>query len=284
MTTIPKKIHMMWLGEGMNRDATPPARYMTAEYMLSWQSVMPTYALQCWSARDIDELIEQNQEKLGRWKHLYYHVLKYHIERCDVARLFVILIHGGWYFDLKNRCLKNLDGLAAGRTFVCVRDVGYLIDRCPLSPWRNDPKVSNSFFAATPDHHLTRQLLDYIMYNYKGNGTVFEDTGPVTWGKFMALTGNLEQNSLTKRWSATRNSEAVVNNAYLFPEPGDDPNLAYISTNWDSKFASQWQLKQLAKATPWLIQRYHLHLLALLILLLIVSYIGFAVCCTRRKS
>ncbi len=262
--SISKIIHSVWIHD---HDTEIPAKYQS--YMEAWKTTNPDFKHMLWFQKDVDVFIENNPI-LHRWKDFYYN-LRFQIEKCDVFRIFIVLVHSGFYFDLKCMPQKSLNPLIANRTFVGCSDFhefGYYT--------KDRPQMSNTFFAATKNHPFLISVLDYIMYSYVPDGLVYERTGPVALGIVASKLGYMKRvPSSHKGWEITPKGyqEIFVNDCFLLSDSfmhdcshckNIEPYVIPHFTN-----GSGWQQNHLHFYALEIVKNHHLEIIIVLILFML---------------
>jgi Glycosyltransferase sugar-binding region containing DXD motif len=100
-----KVIHHMWLDKTVSDNLGPPERFV--KFQKSWKKYNSDWDVMFWNRERIDQLIESTPS-LQKYSHFYHNELKEHIEKCDVARIIVMMVYGGFYIDLDYECKKAL--------------------------------------------------------------------------------------------------------------------------------------------------------------------------------
>jgi mannosyltransferase OCH1-like enzyme len=130
---IPRIFHHIWLG----RDPLPDEHKPWIE---SWKRLHPKWEHRLWTEDNLP-LNPLRREVLER--------LRAPVERADILRLEILYTHGGVYLDTDLECLRSLDDVLEGQTFVGVcHKVG---------------RITNTAIAAVPGH----PLLDRAMHEIK---------------------------------------------------------------------------------------------------------------------
>jgi mannosyltransferase OCH1-like enzyme len=129
---IPRTIHQIWLGP----DPVPEEH---GPWIESWKRHHPLWEHRMWTEDNLpDDPIRR--EVLDR--------LRIPVERADILRLEVLYRYGGVYVDTDLECLRPLDGVLAGESFVGVQ----------LKPQR----VTNTFIAASAGHVVLERALQQL--------------------------------------------------------------------------------------------------------------------------
>lgn len=266
---IPKRIHQMWLDKQKD-DGPVPDKYMKNEkFCESFKKLNPDYEYKVWNMAQVKYLFETHPS-LSQWRDFFLNGIKFHIEKCDFARMAVVYIYGGVYADLDFSCHKSLDKLIEGRSFLWTHDI---LNHTTFSKTvksalfsENKTSVFNGFFAASPYHHVLFEWMNYIRDNYPNKDNyktlnVTLTTGPGALGLFAQKNG----------YTHAERPELYVDNRYILPYSSIGRRRAsdiepYVSTIWSE--GTSWGGDRQPPPTP---------LYIALIILLIVLVLGFAV-------
>jgi glycosyltransferase involved in cell wall biosynthesis len=162
---IPRLIHQTW----KTRDVPPEFRALQR----SWIDRNPGFEYRFWTDEDIGRFIAEEHPALLPVFHGYADP----IARIDLARYLILRRFGGVYADLDFECLRPIDGLLEGRSFV----VG-------LEPEEHDGLAKAverglsrilcpSFLASVPGHPFWDHLLDRLV-EARTFADVLDATGP----------------------------------------------------------------------------------------------------------
>ena len=157
MAAIPKKLHMIWVGENQ------PPTYVEKNFN-SWKSLMPGWECKLWSNDDITsdvfpvELV--NSCTIGA-------------QKADIMRYFIIKKFGGVYVDSDVTPHRSLDTIFTDcRNIVACHDLqltwGY---------------IAIGFFAAVPNHHVMNEICELCYTVELNTKDVHMQTGPRLFGK-----------------------------------------------------------------------------------------------------
>jgi mannosyltransferase OCH1-like enzyme len=130
---IPRILHHIWLG----RDPLPDEH---RPFIESWKRHHPKWEYRLWTEENLP-LNPLRREVLER--------LRAPVERADILRLELLYTHGGVYLDTDLECLRPLDDVLEGHTFVGV---------C-----HKPGRITNTAIASVPEH----PLLDRAMHEIK---------------------------------------------------------------------------------------------------------------------
>lgn len=246
---IPKKIHQMWLDKRDDK-APAPDKYINNndnkgnKFCASFQQLNPTYEYKLWNMADVKELFA-SEPLLQPWKDFWTQTIRFHIEKCDFARMAVVYIHGGVYADLDFYCHKPLDELIANRSFLWTYDIfnhsgakQFLKSALLTKKYKNQTSIFNGFFAAAPKHPILAEWMNYMMQNYKydpdtNEVKVHQTTGPGALGKF----------AKKMEYTHKKRPELFVDNALILPynfrqKRRNAKVEPYVSTLWHE--GSDW--------------------------------------------
>jgi inositol phosphorylceramide mannosyltransferase catalytic subunit len=126
---IPRKIHHIWVGPDPLPKSLEP-------YVNSWKKQHPSWEHHFWTEDNLPE-DPVRPEVLNR--------LRSPVERSDILRLEILYRHGGAYVDTDLECLRPIDDLLAGSSFVgtCFKP----------------DRVTNTFMASEPNHPMLERAL-----------------------------------------------------------------------------------------------------------------------------
>jgi len=130
---IPRILHHIWLGPNPLPEEHEP-------WVESWKRHHPKWEHRLWTEDNLP-LNPLRPEVLER--------LRAPVERADILRLEILYAHGGVYLDTDLECLRPLDDVVEGRTFVGVS--------------HKHGRITNTAIAAIPGH----PLLDRAMHEIK---------------------------------------------------------------------------------------------------------------------
>lgn len=129
--TIPHTIHFLWLG-----GAPLPVEY--AEFRDGWARNNPGWEVVTWTEATLPDL--QNQAAFDAATTL--------AGKADIARLEILLRHGGLYADCDFESLRPVEPLLDGVGFFAARDWG---------GW-----IANTLVGCAPGHPMMQALVDAI--------------------------------------------------------------------------------------------------------------------------
>ncbi len=162
---IPRLIHQTW----KTRDVPPEFQALQR----SWIERNPGFEYLFWTDEDIGRFIAEEHPALLPVFHGYADP----IARIDLARYLILRRFGGVYADLDFECLRPIDGLLEGRSFV----VGLEPEehgRLAKAVERGLPRIlCPSFLASVPGHPFWDHLLDRLV-EARSSADVLDATGP----------------------------------------------------------------------------------------------------------
>lgn len=162
---IPRLIHQTW----KTRDVPPEFQALQR----SWIERNPGFEYLFWTDEDIGRFIAEEHPALLPVFHGYADP----IARIDLARYLILRRFGGVYADLDFECLRPIDGLLEGRSFV----VGLEPEehgRLAKAVERGLPRIlCPSFLASAPGHPFWDHLLDRLV-EARSCTDVLDATGP----------------------------------------------------------------------------------------------------------
>ena len=162
---IPRLIHQTW--------KTPDIPPEFQALQRSWIERNPGFDYRFWTDEDIGRFIAEEHLALLPVFHGYADP----IARIDLARYLILRRFGGVYADLDFECLRPIDGLLEGRSFV----VGLEPEehgRLAKAVERGLPRIlCPSFLASVPGHPFWDHLLDRLV-EARSSADVLDATGP----------------------------------------------------------------------------------------------------------
>lgn len=162
---IPRLIHQTW----KTRDVPPEFQALQR----SWIDRNPGFEYRFWTDEDIGRFIAEEHPALLPVFHGYADP----IARIDLARYLILRRFGGVYADLDFECLRPIDGLLEGRSFV----VGLEPEehgRLAKAVERGLSRIlCPSFLASVPGHPFWDHLLDRLV-EARSCADVLDATGP----------------------------------------------------------------------------------------------------------
>ncbi len=162
---IPRLIHQTW----KSRDLPPEFQALQC----SWIDRNPGFEYRFWTDEDIGRFIAEEHPALLPVFHGYADP----IARIDLARYLILRRFGGVYADLDFECLRPIDGLLEGRSFVVglePEEHGGLAKAVE----RGLPRIlCPSFLASVPGHPFWDHLLDRLV-EARSCADVLDATGP----------------------------------------------------------------------------------------------------------
>lgn len=136
---IPKIFHRIWIGP----------RRMPIEferYGETWLKHHPGWEMRHWTEANLSTRYPDLVAECRRPSNA-----------TNIYRYEIMLEHGGVYIDTDFECLKNIEKLLQGRTFVACAQ----LDDVMLYA-----AIANGFFACVPGHPITRKLVSDIPHAF----------------------------------------------------------------------------------------------------------------------
>ena len=162
---IPRLIHQTW----KTRDVPPEFQALQR----SWIGRNPGFTYRFWTDADIERFVVEEHPALLPVFRGYAEP----IARIDLARYLILRRFGGVYADLDFECLRPIDGLLEGRSFV----VGLEPEehgRLAKAAERGLSRIlCPSFLASVPGHPFWDHLLDQLV-EARHSPDVLDATGP----------------------------------------------------------------------------------------------------------
>lgn len=237
MGPIPRLIHQT------GPTAQPPVHLLGLQE--SWQQHNPGIELRFWSDDDLDAFVAAEAPEFLE----IFRGYPSGIFRADLGRYLVLRHFGGIYADLDCQCLRPLQPLLAGRSFViaaepashsqlaCVQQRGLGRILCP------------SFLASTPGHPFWETVLEAIR-RHRDETDVLDATGP-----FLLTRAHADWQSRAtaapEASAAAAPEVSVVDSEWLYPFDKDDcsdgglfdlarweerTRQAYVAHYWESSW------------------------------------------------
>ena len=198
---IPKNIFQTW--ETSKKDISPELLY----YINSWEKYNKNYKINFYNKEERYKFIKDNFDNniLDAYNRLKPGALK-----CDLWRLCVLYVYGGFYIDIDTECLSSLDTLCdESIEFICAID---------LNPNKDcEYNLSNGFLGSIPKHPLLKKCINYIVYKINNTNPnkkilVTNICGPGCLGINMNKYLNLDS------YSSFISKEGIINDT--IPESG----------------------------------------------------------------
>lgn len=139
-----------------------------------------------WNTREIYDLFWTNPQ-LQKYQRFFFYRLSKIIHKCDFARLALLLIYGGVYYDLDFICYRSLNNLIANRSFFWSLDIGChdqgYIKQALSVVMDNRSSILTAAMGCTPGHWIIAELMDFFMQTYRSDFGAMQ-TGPAMAGRF----------------------------------------------------------------------------------------------------
>lgn len=185
ISPIPKKVHLIWIGE------RPPPDYFTKLFFKSFQKFMPDFEIILWSNEDLTpnnfpltwkyiqkakeihgiQLVNEDGNKMYDKDRNPLTHNKY-AQITDLMRLEIVFREGGFYFDTTFEILKPMYNLLnKNKKFIGCNEI---------PRFKNIPYLSNSFFGATKKNPILKRLLSkgYLDSIDLWSDQIANETGP----------------------------------------------------------------------------------------------------------
>ena len=143
---IPRVIHKIIIVDGFELPKILPFQQAIDTFKL------PGYELKLYSGNDCIEYIKKHYDQrildaFNKVKPFAY--------KSDFFRFLVLYQEGGWYSDMRQVCLENIESLnKTGHEFYCSAD-------CPP----NEKCMYNAFIGSIPKHPITKKTFELICWN-----------------------------------------------------------------------------------------------------------------------
>jgi inositol phosphorylceramide mannosyltransferase catalytic subunit len=148
-TVIPRIFHRIWFGGGAMPDEFE-------RYGRTWLDCNPGWEMVTWDESNLPTLRNQSA-----WEGALAMA-----QRASIARYEILCGHGGVYVDTDFECLRAIEPLLAGATFV--------------AGWQDTRLLCNAWIAATPGHPALEDMITLIPSRVAARPTamITEQTGP----------------------------------------------------------------------------------------------------------
>lgn len=144
---IPRIIHQTWKNEDI------PDKFV--RFQNSWIQHHPNWQYILWTDTDLRNLIQVEYP----WFLNTYDNYKYHIQRVDAARYFILHKYGGLYVDLDFECRKNFNKL--------VTDYFAVFGNEPTvhaqMVYKRNSVVSNAIMASSQGHPIWEAVFSELL-------------------------------------------------------------------------------------------------------------------------
>lgn len=143
---IPKIIHKVVIVDGFNFPQSVPFQSALDTWKLTG------YQIKLYSGNDCLDYIKKhyNEDILEA-----FNKVRPYSYKCDLFRYLVLNIEGGWYSDMRQVCLENIDSLAStNHEFYCA------IDAPP-----NEKCMYTAFIGSIPNHPILQKMIKLICWN-----------------------------------------------------------------------------------------------------------------------
>jgi mannosyltransferase OCH1-like enzyme len=135
LQTIPKKIHMIWIGDETK---------CPHQWMQTWRDHHPTWDVKLWGNAELENIQWRSKTQMdiyrmeGQWAGV-----------ADLMRYEILLEHGGVYVDADTICIKPLDD--------------WLLDTRMFALWEHEVHrpglIANSYIGAIPNHPALKAIV-----------------------------------------------------------------------------------------------------------------------------
>lgn len=171
---IPKIIHRMWLDKNIDNNTIVPKKYN--KYIESFNKYNPEFKVEFWNRDKINKLFDE-YPIIKKYQDVWEN-LPHHIQKCDMARYFIMYLFGGIYIDLDFICYKNLSPLLNRELLLVMEPPEH------SEIFEKGKKLYNGFIGSIPGHKFWLEWLDFICESVKGSDDVMQTTGPSNFGRF----------------------------------------------------------------------------------------------------
>jgi mannosyltransferase OCH1-like enzyme len=157
MTTIPKIIHQIWVGE--------PLPNSLKELGDTWKEYHPGWEYRLWNECNIlSFIIEYFPEYVD-----FYHSFHYDIQRLDAIRYLILYQTGGMYVDFDYECLENIEFLLYGKTccFAMEPDIHAKL-------FNKEMVFNNALMASIPSHLFLKKVIEKVFSKKTPYNNIFD--------------------------------------------------------------------------------------------------------------
>lgn len=183
---IPSLIHQIWIGGDV------PGVFR--EWQASWTQLQPGFSFKVWSEEELLDFGLENER--------IFRAARNPAVKSDIARYEILFKLGGVYVDTDFECLKPIQPLLAGNSFVAG------------TVFSSIPQINNAFIASEPGTTLLAGMIESIstakvpLERHPSNfWEIFNSTGPVALSNI--VLSHLESDSTV----------CVLPSNYLYPWP-----------------------------------------------------------------
>lgn len=166
---IPYLIHFLWLDEKKMENAIP--KKYTAHYY-SFVRLNPDFEIRIWNEDQAVQHLKQYPCMVKTYLPFYFK-LNHRMKKCDFLRLCLIYVCGGMYCDLDFFCLRPI------RNLFQEFDLMFFYEPDEHNYYSHPKLIMNSTFASVPFHSVIKQILQYLIQNYKPATPLYQSTGPL---------------------------------------------------------------------------------------------------------
>lgn len=146
--------------------------------------------------------------------HAYDSLVPY-AAKCDLARLCISYVNGGWYSDITIKHISRLENYL-DYDFICFYDAGDIL----LSPDAYKFSLLNGFYYTKPNNIILLKSIESILDNckskYYGECPICP-TGPGNFGLNYAKYGHLVDNKLEGIFTSLTPQYEYKNRSYVLP-------------------------------------------------------------------
>ena len=186
VSTIPPQIHQIWIGGEV------PNVYR--DWQISWEQLLPDFSFHLWSEEELLDFGLENERA--------FRAAKNPAVKSDIARYEILFKVGGVYVDTDFECLKAIQPLLVGSSFVAGTGFSSI------------PQINNGFIAAEPESAVLAQMIASI-----SGANVPTERHPSDFLEIFNTTG---PNALTSAVLSRLESDStvcVLPSNYLYPWP-----------------------------------------------------------------
>ena len=193
---IPKIVHKVVMVDGFELPEKIPFQHAIDSFNL------PGYTVKMYSGNDCVKYIQEHYDQ--RILDAFNKVKPYSY-KCDFFRYLVLYKEGGWYSDMRQVCLENIDTLnSTGHEFYCAID-------CPP----NERCMYTAFIGSVQGHPILKKTFELILWNIEHEHYGPDCLYPTGPGAFMSgsidyIRKNPEKCLVGRHLVGNNNKEFVV--------------------------------------------------------------------------
>jgi mannosyltransferase OCH1-like enzyme len=164
--SIPRKLHMIWVGNTLQPD------YVKKNF-LKWKELMPDWECFLWTDKDLENL-DKSIFPID-----LINTCEIPAQKADILRYFLIYNFGGIYVDCDITPYKSLEPIVQfQKSFVVCHDLNVT--------WEY---IAIGFFASSPKHVILKEVCEKVLLVELNTSDVHMKTGPRLFGSVVLNSG-----------------------------------------------------------------------------------------------